>query len=90
MTVKVFGSGPIVFTGQIRVTGVSFATEKVAVHDADCPQISLTVQVTVVAPPQASGATGVSGSIDILASQPPLYIVVASHKSKAALIAGWV
>jgi hypothetical protein len=48
------------------------------------------VHVTVVLPPQASGAIGVVGDVVNIPLQPPVAVVVSNHAAKDASIAAWV
>ena len=57
-------------------------TVKVAEQVTLAPQVLVTVQVTVVVPPQARGAPALL--FVILAPQPPLKVVVANQVAKAA------
>ena len=71
-------------------TGVASVTVKVAEQVTLAPQVLVTVQVTVVVPPQAFGATGVAGLVVIAALQPPLKVVVANQLANAASMVAWV
>src|SRR5690606_40889600 len=63
-------------------------TVNVALQVTSVSQSLLTVQVTVVEPPQAEGTPELS--LLMLALQPPLKVVVASQAAKAASIAVWL
>ncbi|MBK8660273.1 MAG: hypothetical protein IPN22_15790 [Bacteroidetes bacterium] len=73
--------------GQVRVTAGAAVTVKVSLHTTSASQSLLTVQVTVVEPPQAGGA--VVASLLMEALQPPLKDTVPSQVAKAASIAVW-
>jgi len=69
---------------QVRTTAVALVTVKLAVHVFGASQSDVTVNVTVVAPPQADGAP-----ILLLVKirlQPPLAVVVASQFENLVLI----
>jgi hypothetical protein len=75
---------------QVKMTGGAGVTVKVFVQVCGTAQLVVYVQVTVVLPPQADGATGAAGVVVSTPLQPPLAVVEASHVAKAVLMAACV
>jgi hypothetical protein len=73
-----------VFTGQVKTTTGAAVTVKLRVQVSTIPQVDITVNVTEVVPPHASGAP-VLLFIKV-ALQPPVTVAVASHVLYLALI----
>ena len=57
--------------GQVNVTAGAAVTVNVELHDFGASQSLVAVQVTVIEPPQAFGATGVAGFVVTTLPQPP-------------------
>ena len=71
------------------ITGAA-VTVKVAVRVSFAWQALATVQVTVVAPPHADGAAGVTGLVVTVLPQPPVALKVAIHAANFVSIAACV
>ena len=73
--------------GQIIANTAGDATVKVLVQTTGASQLLVTVQVTVVLPPQTFGAIGLAGDLLKLDPQPPLYEYEPNQLVKAVFIA---
>jgi hypothetical protein len=74
----------VTFDGQVRTTAGAVVTVKVAEQVFGASHVLVTVNVTVVEPPQAGGAPLLLLVIALL--QPPVKLAVASHVANFALI----
>ena len=61
-----------------------------ALHVLGASQLLVTVQVTLVTPPQAFGAVGVTGFVVTTEPHPPPVCTVASHAANAVFTAACV
>ncbi len=75
------------FPGQFKVIPEGADTENVLLQDCDCPQSSVTVQVTEVLPPHLEGATGFKGDLTGTELVPPEKLNEFSQALNALLIA---
>jgi methylglyoxal synthase len=87
----VWHAASVLSTAQVNTTGGDGSTVNVAVHVVVIGVHELVyVQVTVVLPPQASGAIGVVGDVVNNPLQPPVAVAVVNHVAKEASIAACV
>jgi hypothetical protein len=82
----IVAGGLLVNTGGVR----SAVTVNEALHDLGPSQLLVTVQVTVIVPPQELGACGVTGLVVTTLLHPPPLCTEASHAANLVLIAACV
>jgi len=87
----VWHAASVLSAAQVNTTGGDGSTVNVAVHVVVIGVHELVyVHVTVVLPPQASGAIGLLGDVVNIPLQPPLAVVVNNHAAKEASMAACV
>jgi hypothetical protein len=84
----VWHDASVTLAGQVSVTAGAAVTVKVAEHVFGPSHVLVTVNVTVVVPPQAGGAPELL--LEMAALHPPLKVAVANHAANLVLIADWV
>jgi hypothetical protein len=84
----VWQAASVTLAGQVKVTAGAAVTVNVAEHVLGPSQELVTVNVTVVEPPQAGGAPELL--LEMAALQPPLKVAVASHVVNLELIVACV
>ena len=87
----VWHAASVLSTAQVNTTGGDGSTVNVAVQLVVVGAHELVyVQVTVVLPPQASGAIGLLGEVVNIPLQPPVAVVVNNHAANEASMAACV